>query len=238
MSDLFQRRTARHTRRTPGPVGRSGARSLPWAVAVSLLLAGPAAGQHEGHGDHSDHAAHRARAAAAAGEPEQVSGLSVPDVEVVTQDGETVHFYRDLVQDRVVAMNFVFTTCTTVCPPMGAIFGQLEDRLGERAGRDVHLISVSVDPTTDTPARLRQWAGKFGRTPGWTLVTGDKTAVTSLLKSLQVFTPDFEDHAPTVLLGNDARDEWTRAYGLASPDRLAELLDELAATDTAATEGR
>lgn len=191
--------------------------------AVSLVLAAPVLAQHE------DHSAHRAEAAATAGEAQELSGLSIPDVEVVTQDGETVRFYSDLVADRVVAMNFVFTTCTTICPPMGAIFGQLEKQLGPRAGRDVHLISVSVDPTTDTPERLAAWAAKFGRTPGWTLVTGDKTTVDSLLKSLQVFAPDFRDHAPVVLLGNDARGEWTRAYGLAPPGRMAEILDELAA---------
>ena len=200
-------------------------------IAVALLLVLPARAQHEGH------PAHRARAAEAAAGAEELSGLSIPDVEVVTQDGETVRFYSDLVEDRVVAMNFVFTTCTTICPPMGAIFGQLEKRLGDRAGRDVHLISVSVDPTTDTPERLAAWAAKFGRTPGWTLVTGDKTTVDSLLKSLQVFTPDFQDHAPVVLLGNDARGEWTRTYGLAPPARMAEILDELAAED-GAPEGR
>jgi protein SCO1/2 len=162
---------------------------------------------------------------------EVVAELSIPDLEVVTQDGETVHFYSDLVEDRVVAMNFVFTTCTTICPPMGAIFGQLGKRLGDRLGRDVQLISVSVDPATDTPERLSAWAARFGRTPGWTLVTGDKPTVDALLKSLQVFTPNFEDHAPIVLLGNDARGEWTRAYGLAPPDRLAEILDELTAGD-------
>ncbi|MFP3939606.1 MAG: SCO family protein [Acidobacteriota bacterium] len=224
----------------PTRPGRGRARPLHIGLVVLLAFAAPLVAQHEGDGadgGHGDHSEHMARAAAAGGEPEQLSGLKVPDVEVVTQDGEKVHFYSDLVEDRVVAMNFVFTTCTTVCPPMGAIFGRLEQRLGERAGRDVHLISVSVDPSTDTPERLRDWAAKFGRTPGWTLVTGDKTTVNSLLKSLQVFTPDFEDHAPTVLLGNDTRGEWTRAYGLASPDRLAELLDGLAAPDAAA-EGR
>jgi protein SCO1/2 len=202
------------------------------AAVVAAAIAAPAFSQHE------DHAAHEAMMEA---EPSQdvqeVRGLKIPDVEVVTQDGERVRFYSDLVEDRVVAMNFVFTTCTTICPPMGAIFGQLEKKLGDRAGRDIHLISVSVDPTTDTPERLAQWAEKFGRTPGWTLVTGDKTTVDSLLKSLQVFTPDFEDHAPIVLLGNDARGEWTRAYGLAPPARMAEILDELAA-DAPAEEAR
>lgn len=194
------------------------------AAVVAASVTVPALGQHE------DHSAHREmmKAKPAAG-VEEVRGLSIPDVEVVTQDGQRVRFYSDLVEDRVVAMNFVFTTCTTICPPMGAIFGQLEKKLGDRAGRDIHLISISVDPTTDTPERLAQWAEKFGRTPGWTLVTGDKTTVDSLLKSLQVFAPDFEEHAPIVLLGNDARGEWTRAYGLAPPARMAEILDELAA---------
>ena len=201
---------------------------LAFALALAVGLAGaPSAGAQ-----HDEHAAHRAMMQGAAPDPvEEVAGLSIPDVEVVTQDGETVRFYSGLVEDRVVAMNFVFTTCTTICPPMGAIFGQLEKRLGDRVGRDVQLISVSVDPTTDTPERLSAWAARFGRTPGWTLVTGDKPTVDALLKSLQVFTPDFEDHAPIVLLGNDARDEWTRAYGLAPPERLAEILDELTAGD-------
>jgi protein SCO1/2 len=201
---------------------------------VLLALAAPASAQHDDHAGHGDHAAHRAAVAAPApAAVEEVRGLSIPDVEVVTQDGETVRFYSDLVEGRVVAMNFVFTTCTTICPPMGAIFGRLEKDLGERAGRDVHLISVSVDPTTDTPERLREWAAKFGRTPGWTLVTGDKATIVSLLKALQVFTPDFEDHAPIALLGNDARGTWTRASALAAPGRIAEILDELAAGDAA-----
>lgn len=196
------------------------------ATLLVALAAAPAAAQHEGHGQ-MDHSAHRAKAAERAGETTELHGLTIPDVEVVTHEGETVRFYRDLVEDRVVAMNFIFTTCTTVCPPMGAIFGQLEKKLGDRLGRDVHLISISVDPTTDTPQRLTEWSAKFGRKPGWTLVTGDKATVDSLLKSLQVFTPDFEDHAPVVLLGNDARGDWTRAYGLAPPDKLAEILDDL-----------
>jgi protein SCO1 len=203
-------------------------------LILALVAAAPAAAQHAGHGEHGemDHSAHQAMMAGASETADPVTeldGLTIPDVEVVTQDGETVHFYSDLVEGKVVAMNFVFTTCTTICPPMGAIFGQLESRLGERAGRDVHLISVSVDPTTDTPERLAAWASSFGRQPGWTLVTGDKATVDSLLKSLQVFNADFADHAPIVLLGNDAAGEWTRAYGLAPPETLAGILDDLAA---------
>lgn len=182
---------------------------------VLLLLASPVAAQHEHH-----------HPSVAPPEQERVEDLQIPDVSLVDQDGKPVRFATDLVQDRVVAINFVFTTCTTICPPMGANFAKLRQLLGERAGRDVHLISVSVDPRTDTPERLKAWAGKFGTGPGWTLVTGDPDEVVRLLKALGAYTPDIKDHSPLVLVGNAGRGEWTRAYGLAPPAKIAEILDE------------
>ena len=101
---------------------------------------------------------------------------------------------------------------------MGATFAKVQKLLGDR--KDVHLISVSVDPTTDTPERLKAWAGKLGGGPGWTLVTGDREAVTRLLKALGVYTARLGDHSPLVLAGNDAHGTWTRAYGLAPPAKL------------------
>jgi len=176
-----------------------------------------------------------AAAQATAPEAQPLDGLSVPDVSLVDQDGKPVHFYSDLVKDKVVAMNFVFTTCTTICPPMGATFAKLQKLL---AGKDVHLISVSVDPATDTPERLKAWAGKFGASPGWTLVTGDRNEVTRLLKALGVYTAAIGDHSPLVLLGNDAAHRWTRAYGLAPPAKLAELISQLAPPAVAKKESR
>jgi len=197
--------------------------------AFALLLAGPLLARAQEH----EHHHHQPAPAPAKPEIEAVSGLTIPDVTVLDQEGKPVRFYSDLVKDRVVAVNFVFTTCTTICPPMGANFASLQKQLGARAGRDVHLISVSVDPSTDTPERMKAWAQKFGAGPGWTLVTGDRAEVTRLLKALGVYTPDINDHSPLVLLGNDARHQWTRAYGLASPAKLAELIDGLAAAPAA-----
>jgi protein SCO1 len=173
-------------------------------------------------------------AAAEEPKPETLDNLNVPDVAVIDQDGQAKRFYTDLVKDRVVAVNFVFTTCRTICPPMGANFGKLQQLLGERAGKDVHLISVSVDPATDTPERLKAWSQKFGAGPGWTLVTGDRAEITRLLKSLGVYTANIGDHSPLVLIGNDARHRWTRAYGLAAPAKLAELIDGMAVPAAAA----
>lgn len=184
-----------------------------------LLLAGlPAiAPGHEGHHPPAKPAS-----------VEKIAKLQIPDTPLRDQEGRPVHFYSDLVQGKVVAVNFVFTSCTTVCLPMGAGFGKLRAMLGDRAGKEVHLISVSVDPATDTPAKLKAWSQKFGAGRGWTLVTGDRNEVTRLLKSLGAYAPNPEAHSPLVLLGNDARGEWTRANGLSTPAQLAALLDGLA----------
>lgn len=191
-----------------------------------LLSVAPLAAQED------PHAHHRQMAAAPAPEKtevEAVTNLNIPDVPVLDQDGTPKRFYTDLVKGKVVAINFVFTTCTTICPPMGANFAKLQKLLGERAGRDVQLISVSIDPNIDTPERMKAWAQKFGAGPGWTLVTGDREEITRLLKALGVYTASVSDHSPLVLLGNDARHQWTRAYGLAAPAKLADLIAGMAA---------
>jgi len=190
------------------------------ALAAFLLTLTPAAAE-------DCHGSHEAPASEPAGE--ELGSLNIPDVELFDQNGERVRFKSDLVDGKVVAVNFIFTTCTTICPPMGASFGKLQRELGERAGRDVHLISVSIDPTTDTPARLKSWAGRFGTEQGWTLVTGTKPEVDKLLKALQVFTPLFTEHSPILLVGNGGTNDWTRAYGLAPPADVLRLLDRVAA---------
>ena len=153
------------------------------------------------------------------------SKMTIPDVELLDQNGRSVRFYTDLVKGKVVAVNFIFTTCTTICPPLGATFARVQRELGERAGRDVRFISISVDPATDTPERLKAWGAKFHATEAWTFVTGQKPQVDELLRALGAATASPSDHTPTVLIGNDAAGQWTRAYGLARPAVLIGLID-------------
>ena len=153
-----------------------------------------------------------------------------PDVVLLDQDGNKVHFYKDLVQDKVVAINFIFTSCPTICPPMGVNFGKLQQLLGDHAARNINLISISVDPTTDTPQRLKAWAAKFGAQPGWTLLTGAKHDVDTLLKAMNSFSADITSHSPTVLIGNEATGNWTRADGLGAPAHLASAIQSVLKT--------
>src|SRR5712691_4974642 len=107
-----------------------------------FLVAIPALEQHENH------------AIAATTPAVTAVNLNIADAPVIDQTGAARHFYSDLIKDRVVVMNFIFTTCTTICPTMGATFSRVQRLLGDRS---VSLISVSVDPATDTPQRLDAW---------------------------------------------------------------------------------
>ena len=156
----------------------------------------------------------------------------IPDATVYDQEGRRLHFYSDLVRGKTVAINFIFTTCTTICPPLTATFRKVQQQLGDRFGGEVQLISVSVDPTTDVPERLKAFAAKFHAGPGWTFVTGDKQEMALLLKALGANAGDKSNHSPMVLVGNDRAAYWTRAYGLAPADALVRIIAEAAAKPT------
>jgi len=155
------------------------------------------------------------------------SSTKIPNTRILDQNGKQLNFYNDLIKGRTVAINFIFTTCTTVCPPLTATFRKVQQTAAER-GIDVKLVSVSVDPVIDTPERLRAFAEKFNADQGWTFVTGEKADIDSLLQSLGVAVTNKNDHTPMVLIGNDSLDYWTRAYGLSSPTKLVDLIAEAA----------
>lgn len=108
--------------------------------------------------------------------------LHVPDVWVVTQDGNKVRFYSDLIREKSVAIGFFFTRCSFVCTWHGELFFRFQKHLAERLGKEISLISVSMDPLTDSPARLKRWGAKYNRRSGWTLLTGGKAEMTGVLK--------------------------------------------------------
>jgi cytochrome oxidase Cu insertion factor (SCO1/SenC/PrrC family) len=152
-----------------------------------------------------------------------ISSSRIPDVRVYDQNGKQLNFYSDLVKGRTVAINFIFTTCTGVCPPMTATFRRVQQNLPERTP-PIQLISISVDPATDTPARMHEFAAKFNAGPGWTFVTGDKNEIDLLLQALGAAVANKNDHTPMILIGNEVTDYWTRAYGLSSPTTLIQVI--------------
>jgi protein SCO1 len=171
-------------------------------------------------------AGNNANSSASAGKA--ITSPRIPDTTVYDQNGRRLKFYTDLVKGKTVAINFIFTTCTAVCPPLTATFRRVQQGLSERIGRDVELISISVDPATDVPERLKTFSEKFKAGPGWTFVTGSKPEIDGLLAALGGYASNKNDHTPLLLIGNDAAGFWTRTYGLAPPSQLINLINEAA----------
>jgi protein SCO1/2 len=157
------------------------------------------------------------------------SKMSIPDVAVLDQHGNKLHFHTDLIKGKTVAINFIFTNCTTICPPLAATFARLQKEMGDKIGKDVHLISISVDPVTDTPERLKAWGAKFKAGPGWTFVTGEKQEIDKLLTALGAAVSKREDHTPAMIIGNDSKGVWTRTYGLAKINQIVGVINDVMA---------
>lgn len=148
----------------------------------------------------------------------------IPNARVLDQNRRQLNFYNDLIKGRNVVINFIFTTCTAICPSLTATFKKVQDEARSR-GAELQLISISVDPTVDTPERLMDFAKKFKAGDGWAFVTGEKAEIDSLLQAFGVAVADKNDHTPMILIGNDRANQWTKTSGLSSPRSIVNLIE-------------
>jgi protein SCO1 len=133
-----------------------------------------------------------------------------PDVEVVTHEGKTLRFYDDLIKDKLFVISFIFTTCKDFCPLAAARLSELQEKLGDAMGRDVFFYSISIDPETDTPERLKEYATAFGAGPGWLFLTGKPEDIRALRHKLGDRGKTLSEHRNEILLGNGATGGWAR----------------------------
>ena len=158
--------------------------------------------------------------------PQKGAELDIPETALLNQYGQSVNFRQDVVADNIVVMDFIYTSCTTVCPVLSAVMAQVQQKLAPRIGHGVSLVSLTVDPVRDNPQRLLEYSRQHNAGPGWTWLTGSKPAVDSVLVSLGTYTPDFVDHPSLVMVG-DLTGQWTRFYGFPSPDRIVATVNKL-----------
>jgi protein SCO1 len=147
-----------------------------------------------------------------------------PNLPVVTHEGKTLRFYDDLIKDKIVVINFIYTSCPDVCPLTSARMAQVQQQLGELVGTEVFLYSISVDPAVDTPEVLERYAAAFGAGPGWLFITGDEEELRAARYSLGERRQSLNEHTQEVRLGNDATGEWQRAGLLGDLDSLVLMI--------------
>jgi protein SCO1/2 len=188
------------------------------AAIIALPLAAQA--------DEDPHAKHRAMMKQKA-QPAESVDIDLRDQMLMTQHGEDVMFVSDVIGDNIVVMDFVYTTCTTICPVLSALFSQVQTKLGDDVGDEIWLVSMSVDPIRDTPQRMKAYSAKHRAGDGWLWLTGPKPAVDDVLTGLGAYTTSFEDHPSMVLIGDGRTGEWRRLFGFPNPDRIVQIVNEL-----------
>ncbi len=158
--------------------------------------------------------------------PQAPAQLAVPDVQVVDQTGQHLRFNTDVVKGRVAVVTGFFTTCTAMCPITQEKLSQVAKQLGDRLGKDVVIVSVSVDPTNDTPERMKAWGEKFHIASGWTLVSGNKDDVQTLLKALGLYVEIPQRHQSALMIGSQTAG-WVRTSSWSSTEKLVKVIDGL-----------
>jgi cytochrome oxidase Cu insertion factor (SCO1/SenC/PrrC family) len=151
-----------------------------------------------------------------------LAALLVPDVPVVDQSGQALHFHRDLIAGRVVVVAFFFTSCEEACPIVAHTLVGLQRALGDRRG--ISIVSVSLDPEHDTPERLAAWGRRYGVRPGWTLVTGSRASMQQLARAMTGDDARPGVHQAVLYIGNDRTGEWVRDTGTAGVGHYLEVL--------------
>jgi len=149
------------------------------------------------------------------------------DTQLVNQDGEKMRFYSDLLQGKTVIINSFFATCQGSCLPITRNLEKVQEALGDRLGKDARIISISVDPTVDTPNALKAFSKKFHARPGWYFLTGSKENVDFILKKLGQYVEEKNDHFNIVIIGNERTGLWKKAFGLAKSEELVKVVDSV-----------
>jgi len=165
--------------------------------------------------EHHDHHEHHKAAAEAKGYVSMLSSYSIPKVKMTDSDGIEGLLSEAVSSDEPVMLNFIFTTCTAICPPMSATFAQVAQQM-DTEGEVMQLISISVDPEYDTPGKLKEYAKQFEAGPQWKLFTGSAGNSILVQRAFDAYRGDKMNHLPLTFIRGPNSTQWTRIEGLAS----------------------
>lgn len=172
---------------------------------------------------------------AAAAPPEPVAAQSTgtpwdetffPNVPVQTHDGRALRFYDDLIRNKIVVVNFIYTSCSNICPLVTSRLALVKDMLGDRVGRDIFFLSISIDPLNDSPAVLKKYAETYRAGPGWTFITGEAEHMDIIRAKLGERSNVKAEHRNDIMIGNDRIGRWGRDSAFTNTEVLAETIQE------------
>ncbi len=155
------------------------------------------------------------------------------DLPVVTQHGQELRFFTDVLKDRVVLVSLFYTNCTGMCPVTNNKLAEVQEILGDDVGKDVFIVSITLDPQNDTPDVLKDYAAKFQAGDGWLFLTGDEQDLKTITYRLGQTNSQIETHVPYIMLGNVKIARWAKILPNVPPAAIVERTRLMAAHSTA-----
>lgn len=150
-----------------------------------------------------------------------------PNFVVTTHEGKKVKFYDDLIKDKIVIINFIYTSCADTCPLQTARLAEVKNRLGDIVGKRYHFYSISLDPQRDTPEKLKEHAAAYDTGPGWTFITGDPAELAVIRHKLGERSRSLAEHRTDMVIGNDIKGSWRRTSAFDDFDRVILAIREM-----------
>src|SRR5215468_7407501 len=200
-------------------------------LAAVLLIALPSfsttAHEHHGTPSPSDSTPPKAERLSSVAREEKARSYFT-DLPVIAQDGKERRFFSDILKDKVVLIYLFFTNCENTCPVINQTLSNVQDLLGDRLGNDITLISITTDPTRDTPSVVKEYSDYFAPRPGWLFLTGERQNIETIDRRLGHTSPDPTDHIAFLMLGNVAKAKWTKLKPTASREEIVAMLHMLA----------
>ncbi len=144
-----------------------------------------------------------------------VEAYKLPDVVLLNQEGKRVNISSLIVSDKPVVIDFIYGTCTTICPVLSAGFTNLQTRLAS-TGKAPRLISVTIDPEHDTPRVMKEYLKRFRAKPGWDFLTGSRSDIEKVMRAFNAYIPDKMSHYPINIIRNPKDGSFVRLYGMMS----------------------
>ena len=168
------------------------------------------------------------RAVCAAPKDSPWGGDYFPNVELTNQDGKTFKFYDDLIKDKIVAVNFIYTQCGDSCPLETANLKRVYNLIKARMGQDIFFYTISIDAKHDDTKTLKAYAERFKTGPGWYFLSGSEANTTLLRKKFGLYASegekDLSDHSTSFMIGNESTGQWIKKTPYDEPMVLAQAL--------------
>lgn len=156
------------------------------------------------------------------------------NAELIDHEGRQRRFYEDIIHDKVVVVNMMYTACTSTCPRNTASLLKVQEALGDRIGRDIHMVSLSLLPELDSPSALRTYMKRYGIGPGWTFLTGTRSHMDAVRHRLGFYDTDpaadadVFQHTGMLSIGNDRIDRWCMLPALSATHQIVRSIQEIA----------